>query len=174
MTRRLLLAPVLLGQHLSWAHYRRGSNAWDEVAPNLVIGARLRDEEAATLVRAGVTHVLDLTADFDEARPFLTKCYRNLQVLDLTAPSDAQLREAVAFLREATRSGKVYVHCKAGFSRSAAVVGAFLLHEGLAASGDEAVATLRRARPSIIVRPEIRAALHAYSASLRPASPMHA
>ena len=70
--------------------------------------------------------------------------YRNLPILDLTAPTQDQLREAVAFIAEESAQGTVYVHCKIGYSRSAAVVGAYLLASGQAATVEEAIALLRQ------------------------------
>jgi protein-tyrosine phosphatase len=68
----------------------------------------------------------------------------------------------VAFLAEEAATGTVYVHCKIGYSRSAAVVGAYLLASQQAATVDEAVAQLRAVRPSIVVRPEVIEALCAF------------
>jgi protein phosphatase len=78
-----------------------------------------------------------------------------------------QLREAVAFITAEAACGTVYVHCKAGYSRSSAVAGAYLLASGQAATADEAVAQLRRVRPAIIVRPEAMDALRAFAAEDR-------
>lgn len=162
LSTRFALAPILLGQYLSLVYYRRQCRAWDQVAPRVLIGRVLRDAEAKEAIRQGVTAVLDLTAEFAEAVPFLTVNYRNLPILDLTAPTQDQLREAVDFIAEESAKGTVYVHCKIGYSRSAAVVGAYLLASGQTATTEEAVALLRQVRPSLIVRPEALAALRAF------------
>jgi protein phosphatase len=164
---RALLAPVLFGQWLSLRHYSRHCRAWDEVAPYVWIGRVLSDAEAREAIARGVTAVLDLTGEFSEAGPFRTLRYRNLPILDLTAPSAEQLGEMSTFIARQAERGIVYVHCKIGYSRSAAAVGAFLIeHHGM--SVDEALARLREARPSIIVRPEIVHALHTYAERIRP------
>ena len=68
--------PVLLGQQLSLLYYRRQCRAWDEVTPrSLDRPRRSTDSEAAAAVRLGVTAVLDLTAEFSEAKPFRTLTY---------------------------------------------------------------------------------------------------
>ena len=93
-------------------------SAWDEVVPGVWIGRVLSDAEAAEACD-GVTAVLDLTAEFAEAAPVPgrpTIC--NMPILDLTAPTPDQLREAVAFITEHSQHGTVYVHCKIGYSRS--------------------------------------------------------
>jgi protein-tyrosine phosphatase len=151
---RLVLAPVLVGQHLSLAYYRRQCRAWDELAPGVWIGRVLTAEESAAAIRAGVTAVLDVTAEFSEPAPLRATNYRSVPVLDLTAPTPDQLDLAVAFLAEESARGIVYLHCKIGYSRTAAVAGAYLLASGEVATVEEAVARLRQVRPSIVIRPE--------------------
>ena len=166
---RFVLAPILTGQYLSLVYYRGQCRAWDEVVPAVLIGRTLTEAEAAEAVKQGVTAVLDLTAEFSEAAAFRDTRYRNLPILDLTAPTQDQLHEAAAFIAEESANGTVYVHCKIGYSRSAAVVGAYLLASGQAATIDEAVEILREARPSIVIRPEVMEALHAF-ANCEPSS----
>jgi predicted protein tyrosine phosphatase len=156
---RVLLAPIIAGQWLSIKYYRRQCRDWDKVVPGLWIGRRLNNREARSAVAQGVTGVLDLTAEFSEAESFMAQRYLNIPVLDLTAPTQKQLQRAIKFVEGEVQNGLVYVHCKIGYSRSAAVVGAYLLHTGRAATVDEAIALLRAVRPSIVVRPEARRAL---------------
>lgn len=163
----LLLGPCLLGQYLSLRYYRRQCRSWDAVAPGVLIGRRLTDAEATQAVRGGVTAVLDLTAEFSEASPFLRLAYCNVPILDLTAPTPEQLGVATAFISEHAKTGVVYVHCKIGYSRSAAAVGAHLLATGQADTVTDAEAWLRRARPSIVIRPEAMAALHRFALTPR-------
>lgn len=162
LSARLILAPWLIGQQLSLLHYRRQCRPWDEIAPNVWIGRRLNDREAALAVQQGVTAVLDLTGEFSEAGPFLTLKYLNLPVLDLTAPATEQLRAATDFIGAQREKGIVYVHCKIGYSRSAAVLGAWLLDAGIANTAEEAVARLRAVRPSLVVRSEAWQALREF------------
>jgi protein-tyrosine phosphatase/membrane-associated phospholipid phosphatase len=162
LNTRFVLAPVLLGQYLSLIYYRRRCRAWDEVTPGVLIGRQLNEAEAADAVEQGVTAVLDLTAEFSEAAPLRVVNYRQLPILDLTAPTQQQLSEAVRFIGTEAAKGTVLVHCKIGYSRSAAVVGAYLLASGQAATAQEAVDRLREARPSIVIRHEAMAALRAW------------
>jgi hypothetical protein len=154
---RILLAPVLLGHWASFRYYRRQCAPWDEVAPGLLLGRRLSDREARQAIRAGVTAVLDLTAESSEAGPFLALPYLNLPVLDLTAPAREQLLEGMAFLRAQAGPGKVYLHCKIGYSRSAALAAAHLLEREPGRDPEAVFERLRGARPSIVIRPEILA-----------------
>ena len=165
---RFVLLPALVGQYLSLVYYRRQCRPWDEVAPGVLIGCALNENEAAAAVGQGVTAVLDLTAEFSAPAAFRAKRYRNLPILDLTGPTQEQLHEAVEFIAEEAAQGRVYVHCKIGYSRSAAVVGAYLLASHQAESVEEAVARLREVRPSIVIRPEALEALQAFAPRVRP------
>jgi membrane-associated phospholipid phosphatase len=158
----LMLWPVLLGQRLSLIHYARQCRPWDVLTDRLWIGRKLSNAEAREAVAHGVTAVLDLTGEFSEARPFLAVAYRPLPVMDLTAPTPSQLDQAVAFIREQSARGVVYVHCKIGYSRTAAVAGAYLLASGQARTVEQALAILRAARPAIVIRPEAVTAIRAY------------
>jgi len=161
----LLLGPVVLGQWLSMRHYARRSRPWDEVTPGLWIGRTLSAREAIAAIDQGVTAVLDLTAELPEAPPFAALAgYYNLPVMDLTAPTPEQLSHALSFIDgHVRRGGILYVHCKAGYSRSAAVAAAYLMHTGAAQDAAAAVDIVRGAREGIIIRPEALAALAAVS-----------
>ena len=164
---RFVLAPCLAGQYLSLLYYRRQCRTWDQVTPRIWIGGKLRDHDANEALRSGVTAVLDLSAEFSEAKPFRDPNYRNIPVLDLTAPTQAQLSEMASFIADQCRNGIVYVHCKIGYSRSASAVAAYLLTSGTIATADEAFAFVRRARPSAVIRPEVKVALSEFEYRVR-------
>ncbi len=156
---KALLGPLLFVQWLSWIYYRGKSPRWSEVTPQVWIGALPTPEIARAAIAAGVTAVLDLTIEFSEAEPFLKTRYHHLPVLDLTAPNPDQLAEAVRFIEHEAARGIVFIHCKAGYSRTAGAVGAWLLESGRARTVDAVVALLEAARPGIVIRREVRVAL---------------
>jgi hypothetical protein len=164
---KLILAPVLAGQYVSWLYYKRQCRAWDEIVPGVWIGRWLSDAEAREAVAAGVTAVLDLSDAFSEARPFTELNYLHLPVLDLTAPTPVQLAEGAAFIDAHANHGIVYVHCKIGYSRSAAAVAAWLLATRKSPTVNDAIALLRTQRPTIVIRPEIRDSLDAFVATIQ-------
>lgn len=172
LSTRCLLAPLLLGQQISLLYYKRQCRAWDEATPQVWIGRKLSGGEAEHALGQGVTAVLDLTAEFSEADPFLSSTYLNVPILDLTAPTPEQLRRCLDFIAAHAPDGIVYVHCKIGYSRSAAVVGAYLLESRLVSSADEAMSHLRAVRPAIVIRPEAEQALRDWELQLDTLRPV--
>jgi membrane-associated phospholipid phosphatase len=165
---RFVLAPCLTGQYLSLLYYRRQCRSWDKVTPEIWIGGKLDSRAAKKTLCSGVVSVLDLTAEFSEATPFRKIKYHNIPVMDLTAPTHAQLLEASEFISNHSRDGAVYVHCKIGYSRSAAAVAAYLIMSGDAKTAEEAFAKIRRVRPSVVIRPAVLSALSEFERQVRP------
>ncbi len=166
---RLLHLFTLLGHELSRRHYAKACRPWCSLAPEIRIGRQLNETEAEELREEGVTAVLDLCAEFSEPARLRSLHYLNIPILDLTAPTDEQLRRALDFLSERKDSGGIaYLHCKIGYSRTAAVAGSYLLHSGRAADADEAIARLRKARPSMVIRPEAEATIRRYAGQCHP------
>lgn len=151
-----VLWPVLLGQKLSLHWYAKQCSAWDRIDETVWIGRVLNKYEAQQAIEQGVIAVIDLTGEFSETAAFRTLHYLNLPVLDLTAPSINQIEHAISFIRTHQQQGAVYVHCKIGYSRSAAIAGAWLLANDQASTTEEIISQLRDARPSVVIRPEIR------------------
>ena len=156
------LGLILLGHEISRLYYRRRGRPWDQLTPRVWIGGVLSRREAISCIREGVTAVLDLTAEFSEPSPFRSVTYKNIPILDLTAPTTAQLEEMVSFIERESATGIVYVHCKIGYSRTAAVAAAYLLRTGAAASVSEAIDHVRRVRPCVVIRPEVLTALREF------------
>jgi hypothetical protein len=163
LSTRLLLLPLLLGQQTSLVYYARRPRAIDRVTDRLWIGRRLTGREVPLLHEAGVGAVVDLTCEFTEPRPMRRFNWLNVPVLDLTPPTDQQICQAVAFI--AATDTPVYVHCKAGYSRTAVIAAAYLLASGEVSSVDEAVQRLKAARSRIVVRPEARRAIESFYAT---------
>jgi protein-tyrosine phosphatase len=156
---RFVLAPCLVGQYVSLLYYRSQCRSWDKVTPQVWIGGKLGSRSATQAVCSGVVSVLDLSAEFSEAKPFRKINYRGIPVLDLTAPTQSQLVEMSNFIANHSSNGVVYVHCKIGYSRSAAAVAAYLIMSGKVKTTEEAFAMIRRVRPSVVIRPEVRSAV---------------
>ena len=90
--------------------------------------------------------MLDLTAEYPECKRFRDLNsqhklnYKNVQILDLTLPTDLQIMEAVDFVRRHAKNGKVFIHCALGCCRAPCIAAGYLLASGHADSGEEAIA----------------------------------
>ena len=152
----LALLPFLLFTWLVWHLQRRLTRepCCHKVAPGIWLGRRPLAHE----VPAGVTLVVDLTAEFPSTRAVRAgRRYLCLPTLDTRAPDPDRLRRIVA--TAATWKGGVYIHCANGHGRSATVAIAVLVARGLAADLAEAEAQIRSTRAGISLSPAQRAML---------------
>nr|CAG4650586.1 EOG090X0GSS [Sida crystallina] len=85
------------------------------------------------------------------------------QVTDMfEAPSQQMLTEGVDFIyKSIANGGRVYVHCKAGRSRSATMVGCYLMKK-YKWTPDEAVAYMKSKRSHVLLHPMKMEALHQF------------
>ncbi|HTL27749.1 MAG TPA: phosphatase PAP2/dual specificity phosphatase family protein [Tepidisphaeraceae bacterium] len=151
ITTRVLLGPYYIGAALLWLWFR-SREPWQEVAPNVLIGRWVDRAETQRLLEQGVSAVLDLSAEYPTPRGLLHLPYLNIQILDMTPPTVEQLQSATAFITRHVTSGKVFVYCAMGYTRSATVAAAYLLSSDAALTVDEALASIRRVRPGIVIR----------------------
>jgi protein-tyrosine phosphatase len=83
------------------------------------------------------------------------------------APSLDWLRQRVEFIDQQRRAGRqVYVHCRAGVSRSGMVLAAYLMYRD-GSSRDEALAVLREKRPRVRPNPAFMPLLLEWEESLK-------
>jgi dual specificity MAP kinase phosphatase len=76
-----------------------------------------------------------------------------LPTVDGTAPSPEALEQGVQAITLLRAQGiKMYIHCKNGHGRSTTLLAAYLIRTGM--SVDDAVAAIKRKRPSIHLTPE--------------------
>lgn len=121
-----------------------------QVAPGLYLGGVPFRNDTERLRRGGVTATLDLTSEFTETPALRTATYHCIPLLDMTAPTAAELRQGAEWIRTERQAGKsVYVHCAKGVGRSATVAAAYLILSGQAQNADEAVKLLQKARPHV-------------------------
>ena len=115
-------------------------------------GAALREALREWTSRHEITAVVTLTDE--PLAPDLLQEYGlralHLPVPDFTAPSPAQVAQAVRFVHEElSRGGRAVVHCGAGFGRTGCVLACCLVSEqGLTA--EAAMEAVRRLRPGSI------------------------
>lgn len=97
------------------------------ICENLYLGDQSAALSLDLLLHHGVTHVLNLTESVPNLfRPQLK--YLQLKVIDDEAQNlESFFMPSIDFIEEGRQNGKVLVHCKAGVSRSAAIVLAYLI-----------------------------------------------
>jgi protein-tyrosine phosphatase len=131
-----------------------------EVAPDLLMGAYPQDAaDVAALRAAGVTRVFNLVQDreyeLEDGRAACAAALaqagigeRRLEIVDYGGLLPGQLELAVAAVLGWLDEGeRVYVHCRAGWQRSAAVAaGVVALRDGIAL--EEALDRIRERKPT--------------------------
>jgi protein-tyrosine phosphatase len=139
-----------------------------KVTEQLYVGPQHRRRGRRKLASMGITAVLNMRAEFDDAAHDLTLGrYCHLPTLDDHAPSLEQLRLGVAFIQGAVSDGeKVYIHCAGGVGRAPTMAAAYLIAQG--ADVPAAVARVRAARPFIRIMPPQMELLHEFQSTLRP------
>lgn len=161
----MLFGPYIVLNHIAFGFYRRLSreSAIVQVVPNVYFGRRLLAQECVAGRWVGI---LDLAAEFDEVRPLrVLPGYWSVPVLDATAPTEDQLRSAIAWIANAVTLGPIYVHCALGHGRSACVVIAYLLSVGEVITVEAGEQRLQSLRPGVrlnsIQRQRLRREFHA-------------
>ena len=148
---------------------------YSRVAPALYVGPQYRARGKRALARAGITHIVNMRSEFDDAAHGLTPQdadrYCHLPTADDRAPSTAHLAQGAAFIREAIGGGgKVYIHCSAGVGRAPTMAAAYLMEQGC--DMDAALELIRRARPFINLTPPQIQALRRIAEDRAAAGPM--
>ena len=147
-----LLAPYLLGAWVNSRLWTRKHPQPDQVVEGVWLGRVPSAREAAPFAA-----VLDLSAELPVRLP--GKTYRNLPLLDLVAPDSEACRQGAELIEQLRQQGPLLVCCALGYSRSATLVAAWLLHSGRADSVEQAIAMIRAARPGIVLGDAQRKAL---------------
>jgi protein-tyrosine phosphatase len=129
-----------------------------------------REFEAWARERGGDVALFDLCAELPAPVLPAGAAYDGLSCLDLVSVPASALAEAARRLDALRGAGReVWVACALGYSRSAAVVAAWLLRTGKAADLPQAVALLRKARPQVALGAKSLARLEEFTAFSRGA-----
>ena len=147
-----LLAPYLLGAWINSRLWTRQHPQADQVGEGIWLGRVPTVAEAISF-----SAVLDLSAELPVRLP--GKTYRNLPLLDLIAPDSEACRQGAELIEKLRQQGPLLVCCALGYSRSATLVAAWLLHRARADSVEQAIAMIRAARPRIVLGDAQRKAL---------------
>ena len=156
LAARLLLAPYLAGAFVNSRLWTRREPRAVEIGDGVWLG---RIPSAGETDRFAT--VVDLCAELPgvEAAGHWT-C---IPMLDLVVPPPTTLRQAAAVIERRRPAGPILVCCALGYSRSVATVATWLVTSHAARSMSDAVETIRRARPRIVVDSALSAAIAAAS-----------
>jgi protein-tyrosine phosphatase len=150
---------------------------YDRVAPRLWAGRNpLTAIDIEQLQGHGVTHILDLREPHEWAPPRFGQAALNeieaagltrlhLPITDMGAPTQDDLNRAVQFIDEVLAEGRtgLYVHCRAGMERTAAILIAWWARKHKT-TYEAALAALREGRPILKPLPPQEAAVRQWLA----------
>ncbi len=120
------------------------------VTPNIAVGGGIwHDQNMIEVVRAGITHIIDMQIEFDDtslAEPYGVVTLWNPVDDDFQPKSSAVLRRGVSFANHALKdpSARLLIHCAAGIHRAPMMTLAVLCARGWEI--EEAMTTIRRSR----------------------------
>lgn len=174
--RVALLAPYLavfypfLALRRAAASLRTG-RAWRTwIDPHLLLGGFLLVSDIPALRREGVRAVVNVSSElYDPVRALRAAGIEYLRVpcWDMGVPTLEATDQGVRFLADhIARGHRVYVHCASGVGRSVVLTLCYLATEG-GLEIEDALATLRRLRPRVAMRPPQRAFVDRYVALRR-------
>jgi atypical dual specificity phosphatase len=130
--------------------------------------ARPDPSDADRLREEGVTGLVSLTRRPPFFDPPVGLTILHIPVLDMTPPTQAQLLQAVEFLRSVVAAGgRAAVHCVAGYGRTGTVLASYLVARG--EDPDEAIHRVRESRPGSIETAEQEHAVHRFAETWRRA-----
>ena len=151
---------------------------WDRIDQAVILGALpfrskytedlIKDEKIKGVVSMNEDYELALFSHQAEGWSKMGVNFLQLSTTDIfCAPSQAKLRQGVQFMREIAQDSageSVYVHCKAGRTRSATLVGCYLMeaHRDEGWGPEQAVDHMRTARPHILLHNKQWEALREY------------
>jgi atypical dual specificity phosphatase len=144
------------------------------VIPNRLAGSArpLHPDAIEAFSRRGVAAVVSLTEEplpAELVRRAGLEC-AHVPVVDFTAPTLAQLEEAIAAIDGFLEQERpVAVHCAAGMGRTGTILACYLVRQGMSAA--DAITSVRERRPQSIETPEQEAAVAMYQRHLTRTTP---
>lgn len=126
---------------------------YSRITKQIYVGAQFRRLGQSRLRKWGVTGVVNMRLEYDDAAHDLTlDHYCHLPTIDDDAPTLAHLDKGVAFIQQViAKGGKIYIHCAGGIGRAPTMAVAYFVRHGF--SVDEAVRLIKQVRPFINIMP---------------------
>lgn len=147
-----------------------------EILPEfLFLGDSLQATNKRLLKDLQITHIIDATG-VEASKSHAARLeiqYLHYDIEDIETANIAQhFDSAIEFISAAKQheDGRIFVHCRAGISRSASLVLAYLLHSKAAASLQHGLEMVLSERPWVCPNPGFRSQLRQYECTLLQAS----
>ncbi|MTC38242.1 hypothetical protein GKR70_06790 [Providencia alcalifaciens] len=149
----LVLLPYRLIAWGTYHYYAKRCQQPSIVNEKIVLGGR-------PLYPLQTQAVLDMTCEWSRNIYSYGKNYCSQPQIDLLPLSPEDIEKAIRTMDKLAQSGTVYVHCKLGYSRSATVVVAWLVHQNMEKNIEDAIAQVERVRPQVILNSATIEQLH--------------
>jgi len=154
---------------------RISSRKWyDRIDKNVILGALpfrgmvdiLRQENVKGIISLNENYELWMFSHNEEGWNNQGIKFLQLPTRDIfEAPCQAKLREGVDFINQLKDEGTIYVHCKAGRTRSATLVACYLVEQNKW-TPEEAIGHMKACRSHILLGPQQRRAIEIYHAAI--------
>ncbi|WP_392552759.1 phosphatase PAP2/dual specificity phosphatase family protein [Orbus wheelerorum] len=141
-----LLLPYRLIMWLNSRLWTWHDDKFNRISHNLYLG---RIPGRNTLKNNHFNTIIDLCAEL--SMPLYNGNYTLIPVLDMTTPSLDDCQKGVDAINKGMMTGNVLVCCALGYSRSATIILAWLLSNGIAKQLDDAIKILKKARPHSVI-----------------------
>ena len=144
---------------------------YSQITPLLHVGGQHYPQGMATLGSRGISAVLNLRKEFDDAAAGVApEYYLQLIIADNTAPTLEQLKQGVDFIARNIDAGRgVYIHCGVGVGRAPTLAAAYLVSLGM--TPGDAWTKIRRVRPFIWPNGRQRASVMQFAQDRETCSP---
>lgn len=149
----VLLLPYRLIAIATYHYYAKACRQPSQVNEQLILGGR-------PLYHLSAQSVFDMTCEWPRNSYSRGLTYCSQPQIDLLPLSAADIERAMSTMDALAQNGVVYVHCKLGYSRSATVAVAWLVHRRSAVSIEDAIEQVMRARPQVILNAATLEQLH--------------
>ncbi|MGO2304304.1 MAG: phosphatase PAP2/dual specificity phosphatase family protein [Providencia sp.] len=140
----ILLLPYRLFASCTYHYFAKQCKQPSVVNKDIILGGR-------PLYPLQAKAVLDMTCEWP--RNFYSQGlnYCSQPQIDLLPLSSEDIERSVHTMDTLVKSGTVYIHCKLGYSRSATVAVAWLVHNSTAKNIEEAIKIVKQARPQVVL-----------------------
>ena len=153
-----LLGPYLAAAWLNSRWWTRKERGAVEIVPGVLMGRSVLPAERDA---HGIKSMVDLAAELPlDPRGVV---YRSVPMLDLLAPSVEQINAGVKAVEDLKETRPTLVCCALGYSRSAAVMAAWLIASGNALTVKEATGMIRLRQPRVVLGPADKASLEEWA-----------